>query len=67
MRRRIGWMSVTVLVIMLAVTAAATWATHTTVHHQEDKLLSERAYEVRLVLSTATTSLDDELKTLGGF
>lgn len=65
MRRRLSWVSLIALVVLLAVTAAATWGTHIAVHHQEGKLLNERANEVELVLSTATTSLGDELDTVG--
>jgi hypothetical protein len=66
MRRRLSWVSLVVLVVLLAATAAATWTAHRAVHDQEGKLLNERANEVRLVLTTAINSLSDELSTLGG-
>ncbi len=66
MRRRLSWVSLLVLVVLLGVTAVATWGTRTAVHNQEGKLLNERANEVGLVLNTATSSLGDELDTLGG-
>ncbi|MBV9486985.1 MAG: serine/threonine-protein phosphatase [Frankiaceae bacterium] len=66
MRRGLGWVSLIVLAGVLALTAVATWATRSAVSSQEDRLLSERANEVKLVLSTALDSLSGQLNTIGG-
>lgn len=59
-------MSLALLLVLLAITGTVTWATRAGVRHQESKLLSERANEVNLVLSTATNSLAAQLNTIGG-
>jgi len=65
MRRLISWISLAVLVVVIAMTAVATWVVHRTVDDQESRLLRERTNEVGLVLSTALSSISDELTTLG--
>lgn len=65
MRRRWGWLSVASLVVLLAVTATVSLAVRDAVHHQERRLLQERANEVGLVLKEAVDSLSSQLETVG--
>jgi serine phosphatase RsbU (regulator of sigma subunit) len=53
------------LLIALAATAGATWATYSIVHDQEKRLLAERAPELNLVLSSSIDSLSTGLATDG--
>jgi hypothetical protein len=53
-----------VLVLLLGVTAAVTVITQVVVGNQERKLLSERANEVNLVLSTSISTISTDLSVL---
>jgi serine phosphatase RsbU (regulator of sigma subunit) len=65
MKRLLSWVSIAVLVVLVAMTAVTTWIVHNTVSDQESRLLRERTNEVGLVLSTALSSLSDQLTAFG--
>lgn len=65
MRRRWGWLSATTLVLLVGVTAVATWTVRGTVRSQENRLLRGRANEVGLVAKAAVDSLSSQVKTVG--
>ncbi len=58
--------SAVALVLALAVTAVASWATRVVVHDQEHRLLKERAGEVGLLLTSAIGAIPSELAAQGG-
>lgn len=58
-------LSLLALLIALAVTAGATWATHLAVRGQERRLLKERTAEVGLVLTTAISAVSAPLNEQG--
>lgn len=64
-RWRVRPVTVLVAFALFAATAAAAWATHIVVRDQESRLLSERANEVSLVLSTSLDQLAPSLSSLG--
>lgn len=64
MKRLVSWVSIAVLLSLIAVTAVATSFTHDAVKDQESRLLRERTNEVGLVLSTAVSSISDQLTTV---
>ena len=57
--------SVLALLVMLAITAAATWLVHAAVADQEQRLLKERAGEVALVLNQAISAIPAGLAEQG--
>jgi serine phosphatase RsbU (regulator of sigma subunit) len=65
MRRNWGWLSAASLILLLVVTGVVSWTVRGAVHHQEQRLLRERATEVSLVLKEAVQSLSSQLETIG--
>ncbi|HVT65855.1 MAG TPA: PP2C family protein-serine/threonine phosphatase [Mycobacteriales bacterium] len=65
MRRRWGWLSLATLVVLLGVTVVVSLTVRGAVHHQENRLLKERANEVALVLKEAVDSLSSQVETVG--
>lgn len=64
-RRVLRPVSVLALLVMLAVTAAATWLVHVAVDDQEQRLLKERASEIALVLNQAISAIPAGLAEQG--
>ena len=64
-RRPLRLMSAFALIVALAVTVGAAWATHLAVRGQERRLLKERAAELRLVFSSAIAALPAPLDEQG--
>ncbi|MGH9103928.1 MAG: hypothetical protein ACRDYD_13250, partial [Acidimicrobiales bacterium] len=57
--------SVGILVVLLALTAVATWLTRAAVRSQESRLLAERAREVALVLDSSIGLVPTSLDSIG--
>ena len=64
-RRPLRLLSALALLIALAVTAGATWATHLAVQGQERRLLKERAAELGLVFTSAINALPAAMSEQG--
>jgi signal transduction histidine kinase len=64
-RRLLRPLTLAVLLIVVAATLAASWATRNLVRDQESRLLQERTKEVALVLNEAVGTIQSELATLG--
>lgn len=64
-RRALRPVSILALLVMLAVTAAATWLVHVAVDDQESRLLKERASEIALVLNQAISAIPAGLAEQG--
>ena len=64
-RRLVRPLTLVVLLVVVAATLAASWATHNLVRDQENRLLQERTKEVALVLNEAVTSIQSGLTSLG--
>lgn len=64
-RRLVRPLTLVVLLVVVAATLAAAWATHNLVRDQENRLLQERTKEVALVLNEAITSIQSDLASLG--
>src|SRR5438067_4715503 len=58
-------LSLLALLMALAISGGATWATHLAVRSQERRLLKERVAEVGLVLSSAITALPASMSEQG--
>jgi serine phosphatase RsbU (regulator of sigma subunit) len=58
--------SLIALLVALAAAAAATWGAYAVVDDQEQRLLNERASEVKLVLDNAISAIPTTLADLGG-
>src|SRR5438270_3376111 len=71
MARLAGWrralrpVSVLALLVMLAITAGATWLVHVAVRDQEQRLLKERASEIGLLLDQAIVAIPAGLDEQG--
>jgi hypothetical protein len=59
--RRLNRATVAALVVLLALSAVASWGTHTIVRDQERRLLKERSAEVSLVFTVAISSIRTNL------
>src|SRR5581483_8195951 len=64
-RGAVRGLSVVVLVVLLIAAAGAAWATRAVVHGHEHRLLRERASELNLILSTATSNVQAQLANAG--
>ncbi|MDQ1748478.1 MAG: hypothetical protein QOD07_2741 [Frankiaceae bacterium] len=64
-RRALRPVSVLALLVMLAITAGATWLVHVAVRDQEQRLLKERASEIGLLLDQAIAAIPAGLDEQG--